>query len=114
MATFNFGVDGDTNLTAGTYGILQDFAYTYSSEEATAKNAVGDVAAQTIFNEVTEVECNYIFDSTTTAPVPGDTIVIGATNRFTVMNVGKNEVNVEYTKLKINLKRYTAVGIPAN
>jgi hypothetical protein len=114
MATYPFGATGATNIAEGTYGFLQNFTYSYSADEATAQNAVGDVAAQTIHNEVTEVSCEYVYDSTTTLPIIGATITVGATDKYTVMSVEKTETNTEYTKATITMKKYTAVPIPAN
>jgi len=112
MATYPFGSTGATGVIEGTFGFLQDYTASYSSDEATAQNAVGDVAAQTIFNEVTEISATYVFDSDKTAPVPGDTISIGGAN-YTVMTSELTETNTEYSKLTFTAKRYTAVGIPA-
>jgi len=114
MAVYPFGAVGATNVAEGTWGFLQSFSEDLSADEATAQNAMGDVGAQTIFNEVTEVSCEYVYDSATTAPAPGDLIVVGATDKYTVMSVGKAETNTEYKKLSVTMKRYTAVGIPAN
>jgi hypothetical protein len=114
MATYQFGAVGATNIAEGTYGFLQNFSTSYSSDEATAQNAAGDVAAQTIFNEVTEVTCEYVYDTTTSLPVIGATITVGATDKYTVMSVEETESNTEYTRASITMKRYTAVGIPTN
>lgn len=114
MATYSFGASGETNVVEGTYGFLQNFQHSYSSDEATAQNAVGDVAAQTIFNEVDEVTCEYVYNTETSLPDVGDAIVVGSTNKFTVMGVEAIESNTEYKRATIKMKRYTAVGIPTN
>ena len=113
-ATYSFGATGDTNVAEGTWGFLQNFNEVNSADEATAQNASGDVGAQTIFNEVTTVTCEYVYDTTTTLPVLGATVTVGATDKYTVMDTAINETNTDYTKATLTLKRYTAVGIPAN
>lgn len=113
MATYQFGAVGATNLAEGTFGLLQNFTENNTSDEAVAQNAVGDVAAQEVYNEVTEITCEYVFDTETTAPVQGDTIVVGS-DTYKVMSTTKTESNTDYTKLSLTLKRYTAVGVPSN
>ena len=113
-ATYQFGAVGATNVAEGTYGFLQDYSESKSSDEATAQNAVGDVGAQNIYNEVTEISATYVFDTTKIAPVPGDSVTIGATLVFTVMTAELTETNTEYTKLAFTAKKYTTVPIPAN
>jgi len=112
MATYVFGTAGATGVIESTFGFLQDYTESKSADEATAQNAVGDTAAQTIYNEVTEISATYVYDTTTTAPKPGDTLSIGGANH-TVITAEKTETNTEYTKLAFTAKRYTAVGIPA-
>ena len=116
MATFTFGAVGATNVAEGTYGYLQSFSYSYAADEATASNAMGAVAAQTIYNPVTTCSCEYVFDSTKTLPSVGDKIIVGATDAYTVMTVDKSETNTGYPTASIVMKRYTGVagGIPAN
>ena len=114
MATYQFGTAGATNVAEGTFGLLQSFAENETADEAVAQDAVGNVADQTIYNEVTEVTCEYVFDTTTTAPAVGDLIIVGATDKYTVMSVSSTESNTDYKRVSLTLKRYTANGVPAN
>ena len=114
MATYQFGAIGDTNVAEGDYGLLQNFNTSYSADEATAQNGVGDVAAQEIYNESTEITCEYVADTAKSLPVPGDTVTVGATDKYTVLSSSSGEENTGFTKWNFTLKRYTAVGVPAN
>jgi len=114
MATFTFGAVGATNVAEGTYGYLQNFSSNASADEATAPNAMGAVAAQTIYNPVTTCSCEYIYDSDTAVPVIGTTIAVGGTDKYTVMSADKSETNTGYPALALTMKRYTTVGVPAN
>jgi hypothetical protein len=114
MATYQFGAVGATNVAEGDYGLLQSFAENETADEAVAQDADGNVADQTIYNGVTEITCEYVFDTTQTPPSVGDEIVVGATDKYTVMSVGKTESNTDYKRVSLTLKRYTANGVPAN
>jgi len=113
MATYQFGTVGATNVAEGTFGLLQSFAENETADEAVAQDAEGNVADQTIYNDVTEITCEYVFDTTTTAPSVGDEIVVG-TDNYTVMSVSSTESNTDYKRVSLTLKRYTANGVPAN
>jgi hypothetical protein len=113
MASYQFGATGATNVAEGTYGLLQNFNENESADESVALDASGNVADQQIYNKVSEITCEYVFDTTSSAPAVGDTVSIG-TNNYTVMSVGKTETNNDYKKLSLTLKRYTSNGVPAN
>jgi len=113
MATYSFGVDGETGMVEGTYGLLQNFNRTFNTDEAVAQNAKGNVAVQELYNESTDISCEYVFDTETSVPVAGDTILIDA-NNFAIMNVTDNETNTGFRSVGLTLKRYTVIGVPTN
>ena len=114
MATYQFGTVGETNLEEDTYGLLQSFSTNKTADEAVAQNAEGNVADQHIYNKVTEITAEYILDTDKTLPVQGDTIVVGGTDKYSVMSIAEPESNTDYKKGQITLKRYTSVGVPTN
>ena len=112
-ATYVFGTVGLTGAIEGTFGFLQNFTETTGGDIALALNAAGDVGAQQVHNEYTEISAEYIFDSTTTAPVFGDTLAIDSKN-YLVESASKSEAVGEFKKISFTAKQYTAVPIPAN
>lgn len=111
MATYQFGTVGATGIAEGTYGLLQSFNKNTTTEEAVAPDANGNVAHLTLYNATEEITAEYIYDTTTTAPVAGDTITIG-TKTYAVTSTGLAESNTDYTKLSITLKHYVENAIP--
>jgi hypothetical protein len=114
MPTYKFGCVGDTNLEDGTYGLLQSFNKNQTGDEHIAKDADGNTAAVELNDDRVEITAEYLLDTTLTLPVRGDTIIIGATDKYLVTEVGEPESNSDFKKGTITLKRWTTNGIPAN
>ena len=112
MSTYKFGAEGETGLAEGTFGFLQNFNKNGSFTEDTVKDASGNTALQDVVDPVTEIDCEYIFDSDTTAPTKGDIIDVGGKG-YRVMSDNKATDNGSRHSLKLQLKKYDTNNIPA-
>jgi hypothetical protein len=113
-ATYQFGAVGQTGLAESSFGLLQTYAANDSADHAVGMNAVGEPAVEHFHNKATGLEADFVYDTSITKPVVGESIAVGGSDKYSIMSTGESQANDGYTTLKITLNRFTVNGIPAN
>lgn len=114
MATYQHGI---ITTESGSYGLYTDVTADYSEELAEARDADGDVAALTGFNETIDVKVSCIFDTSKSLPTIGSSVTLAAgkvTGAFRVTHFSISEKNTDYTTFTLDLKRWVANSLPAS
>jgi hypothetical protein len=93
----------------GSYGYIQGCTKRQSEEIGEARDADGDVAAVTEYNETEDIEFEYVLDGTP-API-GTPLTIGS-NKFYITSLELVESNTGYKTYKGTGKRYIANSLP--
>ena len=106
VATTVTALDGTT-----TWGYLQGVTITSAAEEAEARDADGDVAANEQYNETDELSAELVYSTTGTAPAMGATIKANSVN-WKVTGITYTETNTDYKKCSITAKRWVANTLP--
>lgn len=98
--------------TPGSYGYIQNFTRTESSDLGEARDENGDVAAYNVYNERFECSAEYVFDGT--APTVGATIQADDTNYFLITGVTETEDNQDYKKLSFTGQHWQTNSLPSS
>ncbi len=109
-----FGITRD----AGTYGVIQSYETSDTSEIAEYADADGDTAGYNPYNRQIELTAEMVYESTTVPPASGAVIamdgpVTGDTNNWVVTDVKDGETNTDYRKVTLTAKRWVTNTIPA-
>lgn len=99
-------VDGTTN-----WGYLQGITITSSAEEAEARDADGDVAANMQYNPTDEMSAELVYSTTGTAPSMGSIVKANSVN-WKVTGITYTESNTDYKKCSITAKRWVTNTLP--
>ena len=109
---------GVVSTADGTLGLMQSFEVVYGADKAEARDADGDVAAYTHYNETQKVSFEVVFDTAMSAPAPGDplTILTGeyTNTEITVDSCTLTETNTEYMRASIEGTHYVTNNLPTN
>jgi len=96
----------------GSFGFIQNFSRTETSDLGEARDENGDVATFNVYNERFECSFEYIFEGT--APVVGDALTADGTNSFLITGVTETEDNQDFKKLSCTGTHWQTNSIPPN
>jgi len=96
----------------GDFGLIQNFSEDEDATKVEEKDADGSTAFVDHIDLKATAECEYVFDTTKTAPTVGSVLTID-TVKWYVDKVGKTQTNGGTKRLKLSLSRYIDNTLPA-
>ena len=96
--------------SAGSYGYIQTFEITKTTEVAEARDENGAVAQVDDYNPTAELGFEYIFEGS--EPAVGSTLT-AETVKYMVITITMSESNTDYKRMRGTCRQWTTNTIPA-